>query len=1010
MTSTRPRKYYFTASIILSIVALMLLSGCGDTSERANLPLPSSMPLNDYETLLYRWLMNQEYKSLDWAVDKGIRDTGPFIQNVYYGTHPAARVYYSPEVIKWLRQGRSRDIPDGAMIVKEMFLPPAIIYEELKNDPKYQSDPDGYEELLAKLVFRWTVMVRDSNGSNDGWFWAETGAPKEGETIKEAIKRQLDGYTHLLSSSFGAPCLRCHGSAEKEFTFSSLKNIEGFLTDEAPLRFHVDNSWRKEAHFKDSPLKQLANDPYIQRLFRFPKTQRPWVNETVQDLRDYFQQDLSPDVPSAGIATVKPLDGPDPEFARTFGQISNVEKTGVRTFPTQWSDHVVVGPNGPELYHTSDNCLSCHGGLGGKPSGVTMFLKTGPKYGDGFNISEYGEWRWSPMGLAGRDPIFYAQLESEMAILEQDARVPGLLTGSLEENQQAVINTCLSCHGAMGQRQLQIDAAKDESLDPNFKVEYLYLTEALSGDDPRPDGYVYHKYGELAREGVSCTICHHISAPNPSDVEAWSPTDGWLTKGTDKDKNKELAYFLFHNNTGRYVAGPAGEIYGPFDNMAVAPMQNVLGMTPQLNSFTADSQMCGTCHTISLPNIGLTTNKFPVLNAAEQNPAFKPYNHTIEQATFVEWQNSAFASTGDSFRSCQDCHMPGGFKSLDGKIDIPQLVTQIAAIQDTNLPEAENEASTEDIDIPLRSDYKRHEHVGLNVFLLAMFAQNPSILGVAEKDYMTSATTGNALALENMVRQAQQDTVGLAVQVESFQNNILTAKVTVTNKAGHRFPSGVSFRRAFLEFVVLNDEEIVWSSGLTNSVGVILDGKDEPLKTEFLPDKTTYQRHYQIITRQDQVQIYEELNQNANHEFTTSFIHRVHPIKDNRLLPRGWRASSFFKDQGEVIFQFMEATDPEGEGVKGDPDYQDQGPAFPGQDSLQYVAALPGGLDEADLSVKVTMYYQAIPPYYLSQRFTTAPNGEATKRLAYLTSRLKLEGTAMENWKLLLDSKTVKVK
>ncbi|NKC11987.1 MAG: hypothetical protein GKR94_07235 [Gammaproteobacteria bacterium] len=64
----------------------------------------------------------------------------------------------------------------------------------------------------------------------------------------------------------------------------------------------------------------------------------------------------------------------------------------------------------------------------------------------------------------------------------------------------------------------------------------------------------------------------------------------------------------------------------------------------------------------------------------------------------------------------------------------------------------------------------------------------------------------------------------------------------------------------------------------------------------------------------------------------------------------------------------MEATDPHG--VDGDPDYQDQGPDFLGQDTLQYVVPLSGTLDLADLSVKVTMYYQAIPPYWLHQRAT----------------------------------------
>ena len=61
------------------------------------------------------------------------------------------------------------------------------------------------------------------------------------------------------------------------------------------------------------------------------------------------------------------------------------------------------------------------------------------------------------------------------------------------------------------------------------------------------------------------------------------------------------------------------------------------------------------------------------------------------------------------------------------------------------------------------------------------------------------------------------------------------------------------------------------------------------------------------------------------------------------------------------------------------------------------------------LTVKATMYYQAIPPYWLKQRFTTAPNGEATKRLHYIASRLNLKGTPMANWKFKLSSASTTV-
>ncbi len=978
------------------------------TGQPADLPLPSSLPLRDYERVLYTWLLEQKYKTLNWKHDKGVRDTGPFVRDEYFGTHPAVRIYYSPEVLAWLTNGRQGDIPDGAMIVKEMYTAPAVLYQELKNDPVYEGNPQAYEALLGKLVTDWTVMVKDRAGSKDGWFWGGPGAAKQGESVAAAVERQLDDYSHALYSSFGAPCLRCHGSAENELTFSSLRNIEGFIPAEYPLRFFVDNSWRSADHIKNYPLSMLSDDAYAQSIFNIPELQRPWTDASTPAYKEFLSQHMGPAEKSAEPEKNEALPAPDPAFIKQFPELVRSIHNQVKVFPSQWSDHVVPGPEGAEAFITSSNCLGCHGGLGGLPYGVTMFLQTGPDYGDGFNVSEYGEWRWSPMGLAGRDPIFHAQLESEMTYVEDDGKMqPSPLHGSVADTQQAITNTCLSCHGAMGQRQLQMDAKNDPDLNPNFKVDYFYLTEVLSSDEPKPADYKYHKYGELAREGISCAVCHHMDAPSEQDVSQWQPKQvNWITPQTPK----ELAYVLFHNSTGHFVQGPDDEFYGPYKDVSELPMDNILGVKPVQNDFTGNSQLCGNCHTINLPNIGKKDHPFPVLDSAETNPAFTDYPHTIEQATFLEWQNSTFAlgenDPDSDFASCQDCHMPGGFKSLDGSVDIDQLVTQIAAIQDANFPAAEYTLPLKDIDIPLRPEYKRHEHVGLNVFLLEMFDQFPDILGVAKTDYMTSAKNGVDMAVDNMIRQAQQDTTDIDVKVDGIKDGVLTAKVTLTNKTGHRFPSGVAFRRAFLEFLVMDGDKVIWGSGRTNGVGVIVDGNDKPLETEFLPNAKSYQPHYQTITRQDQVQIYEELNLNESQQFTTSFVHRVSSSKDNRLLPKGWRVSSTFKSQGEVMRQFMVSTDPHG--VGDDPDYVDQGPAFPGQDSLIYKVTLPKDVNTDNLKVKVSMYYQAIPPYWLKQRFVAAPNGEATQRLYYMVSRLNLEGTDMEDWKLKLVSAEAK--
>ena len=149
--------------------------------------LPSQLPLQDYEKQLYGFLQSREYTNLRWAYDRRVRDTGPFITGTYYGTHPAVRMYYSPEVLEWLANHRQGDIPDGAIIIKEMFPPPAARYIELQQEieARYPNDPQRaaavYEAELQASLESWTVLVRDQSVSFDGWFWSNPG-PGSGVT------------------------------------------------------------------------------------------------------------------------------------------------------------------------------------------------------------------------------------------------------------------------------------------------------------------------------------------------------------------------------------------------------------------------------------------------------------------------------------------------------------------------------------------------------------------------------------------------------------------------------------------------------------------------------------------------------------------------------------------------------------------------------------------------------------------------------------------------------------
>jgi hypothetical protein len=58
----------------------------------------------------------------------------------------------------------------------------------------------------------------------------------------------------------------------------------------------------------------------------------------------------------------------------------------------------------------------------------------------------------------------------------------------------------------------------------------------------------------------------------------------------------------------------------------------------------------------------------------------------------------------------------------------------------------------------------------------------------------------------------------------------LYAAVMINNKSGHKLPSGVGFRRAFVNFRVLDQAgRTLWESGRTNGAGVIVDQSEEPI-------------------------------------------------------------------------------------------------------------------------------------------------------------------------------------
>src|SRR5215213_9672286 len=354
------------------------------------LPLPSTfLPagMSLFQEQLARFLQCKQYAKPDWAEDKGVRDTGQYVSGSYYGVHPAVKIYSSPEVFRWLKGGRKGVIPDGAMIVKEQYPTPAGRY-------RYDAPPP---------VADWTIMIKDKQGSADGWYWAEIWD-------KQCADNNEPPFA-MRNAGFGLYCTRCHAAAEKEHTFSSLNNIEGEPGE--PLTYYDDNSWFYAP--SPTPMPTPTPPPPCRETGGHTAFTPAVHHDPGKSDREVLLEPLRVAPPPARTLT------PNPQFVAFYDSIKPVSNP--QRLPGESFDHVFARPAAPgkqaaNLFLTSDACVGCHSAI--TYSGNPM-LYVGTAQADGttpaMNVSPFAEWRWSPMGLAGRDPVFYAQLDSEVAYL-----------------------------------------------------------------------------------------------------------------------------------------------------------------------------------------------------------------------------------------------------------------------------------------------------------------------------------------------------------------------------------------------------------------------------------------------------------------------------------------------------------------------------------------------------------------------------------------------------------------
>lgn len=479
----------------------------------------------------------------------------------------------------------------------------------------------------------------------------------------------------------------------------------------------------------------------------------------------------------------------------------------------------------------SEDCALCHSNAA---------TASAMRDGAGRDVSPHGLWRATMMANSARDPLWRAVMSVEV-----DA------TPSRRDEIEA---TCMRCHAPM---------ASAIGLDDHGTGSVTHLLDCDSS------------LGRLARDGVSCTICHGMSP------------DGLGSEATF---------------SGAFRLDPERRMYGPHATPFTRPMRMHVGMTPTHGEHVTSAELCASCHTLETRALAPDGRELDAV--------------LVEQAPYLEWQNSTF---GERDVACQSCHVPTS--DVDGR----RIETRIAR----------NPGGRDFPPVAPRRPYGRHAFVGGNTLVLSMLRDHADELDV---DAPAEAFDAIIAATREQLRERTA-----RVSVERFERvgDELALDVRVDNFTGHKFPTAHPTRRAWLRVVARGpDGEPLFVSGGHDDRGRIVDADGEPLPSERRGGPI--EAHHDVIRSSRQAATFESKMAGADGAPTHLLLRGTRYLKDDRLLPRGWRA-----DHAEA-----RRTAPVG--VDDDEDF------VAGSDTVHYAFAAPTGLSIDDVRVEVTLLYQPL--------------------------------------------------
>jgi len=394
----------------------------------------------------------------------------------------------------------------------------------------------------------------------------------------------------------------------------------------------------------------------------------------------------------------------------------------------------------------------------------------------------------------------------------------------------------------------------------------------------------------LDRDGVACDLCHRMV--DPIYQPGISPVEDQAVLSLLSPSHVPSNY-----SNGQYVVDPDPRKRGPFSD--------ALAVHSRLYSpIHRSSDLCGTCHDVSNPVFVRTGGADYAPGPFDQAAtSFASADILPLERTYSEWKNSSYpagvyapdfaGNKADGIVStCQDCH----FQDVSG-------------------------AGCNDPGAAVRADLPLHDMTGGNAWLPPIIAS----LYPTETD----AAALNASAQRAVTTLQKAAVLGLtyAVEGDSFR-----ALVTVTNRTGHKLPTGYpEGRRMWLHLVArdVNGQKIYESGAYDPATGVL----------SMTPEPTVYEVKLGISPALGGAI---GLANGASFHFTLNDT----VIKDNRIPPAGFSNAAFASFGGGPV----------------DPHFPGPGPRYPDGQSWD-VAEYP--LPPIAHSVAVRLLYQTTSKEYV---------------------------------------------